>query len=58
MDEEAAAAAPPPKPKGRKKAVQKFTFDDEGESSSQRNTPGRTSSRTNRQTRQGLSLGL
>ncbi|GIY84597.1 aprataxin and PNK-like factor [Caerostris extrusa] len=45
----------PAKPKGRKKTP-KFQFDEGQEGSSQRQTPGRTSSRTNRQTRQGLSL--
>ncbi|XP_054711154.1 aprataxin and PNK-like factor [Uloborus diversus] len=44
-----------PKPKGRRRA-QKLDFDDGGEGNSQRQVAGRTSSRTNRQTRQGLSL--
>ncbi|GFS89850.1 uncharacterized protein TNCV_4839411 [Trichonephila clavipes] len=44
-----------PKPKGRKK-VPKFEFEAGEEGSSQRQVAGRTSSRTNRQTRQGLSL--
>ncbi|GFY60038.1 uncharacterized protein TNIN_455452 [Trichonephila inaurata madagascariensis] len=43
------------KPKGRKK-VPKFEFEAGEEGSSQRQVAGRTSSRTNRQTRQGLSL--
>ncbi|XP_055940852.1 aprataxin and PNK-like factor [Argiope bruennichi] len=50
-----AATDAPPKPKGRKK-VPKFEFEPGEEGSSQRQVPGRTSSRTNRQTRQGLSL--
>ncbi|CAL1278329.1 unnamed protein product [Larinioides sclopetarius] len=50
-----AASDAPPKPKGRKK-VPKFEFEPGEEGSSQRQVPGRTSSRTNRQTRQGLSL--
>nr|XP_042912563.1 aprataxin and PNK-like factor [Parasteatoda tepidariorum] len=43
-----------PAPKGRKK-MPKTKFDDDGEEGTSRQ-PGRTSSRTNRQTRQGLSL--
>ncbi|XP_035211122.1 micronuclear linker histone polyprotein-like, partial [Stegodyphus dumicola] len=49
------ASDTPPKTKGRKKA-EKFEFDDGEEGNSQRRVAGRTSSRTNRQTRQGLSL--